>query len=247
MSGSLTEKAARARIPSRTLFRGILTFPQSGDRNPRRAVSRWESRHLANLAPVAPRLSRPPYARRPLASRRHATGSFSRWGGWAPPSSARSLVYVRHGGSDRLPVCAIALWHAVVGPRAGWPLSFGLLGAQGTHPDTRTKKPDRLSPSGFIEIKSAGNDLLSPGRTTIGRLGLTAVFGMGTGVSPSVCSPARINIHARKSASRGVLKKSSRVPGSAPKDARPAPGRAETPFWLCGKGTGPTSRFQASR
>ena len=39
---------------------------------------------------------------------------------------------------------------------------------------------------------NAGNHLLSPVKTTIGRQGLTSQFGMGCGVTPNVKSPAKI-------------------------------------------------------
>ncbi len=55
----------------------------------------------------------------------------------------------------------------------------------------RKKIPAGDETGGWMRT-NVGDHLLSPCGTTIGRLGLTAVFGMGTGVTPSVWSPTPI-------------------------------------------------------
>ena len=55
--------------------------------------------------------------------------------------------------------------------------------------------PDGGNPTGLIK---AGNDLLSRGGSIIGAAGLTAVFGMGTGVTPPLWSPASVSSGCRQ-------------------------------------------------
>ena len=43
----------------------------------------------------------------------------------------------------------------------------------------------------LARVEKAGDDLLSRGGSIIGMLGLTAVFGMGTGGTPALWSPAK--------------------------------------------------------
>ena len=55
--------------------------------------------------------------------------------------------------------------------------------------------PDGGNPTGLIK---AGNDLLSRGGSIIGAAGLTAEFGMGSGVAPLLWSPASDHLSQRQ-------------------------------------------------
>ncbi len=68
-----------------------------------------------------------------------------------------------------------------------WHINANLVGIQ--------NNPDGGNPTGLIK---AGNDLLSRGGSIIGVAGLTAVFGMETGVTPPLWSPASVSSGCRR-------------------------------------------------
>lgn len=74
-----------------------------------------------------------------------------------------------------------------------------------------------LSAGGFpLENTNVGSHLLSPRETTIGRLGFTTVFGMGTGVSPgALATDKRYLTHPAGSVKGGRANRSTEASTTA--------------------------------